>query len=271
MNERRRGVIVCLPERRTALRNINRQQNKTRPANPTSLPDLEVVHPYNETLGGELFLQRDVTDANGDRTLFFYTIDNLKYLCASPQVFCDGTFKVVPSIFYQLYTVHGIVFNNVFPLIYILTTKKDTVTYTTIFQTLQTHAQSLNLNLMPNIITADFELAAINSIQDVFPESDVKCCLFHWGQNIFRQAVNFGLKTIFRTNDDVKESILMLLALPFVPLDDLQDVFDKLETLIDERVLQLWDFIKINYVRGRARGRGRRAHAIEPRFPAARF
>lgn len=37
----------------------------------------------------------------------------LRYLCSSQSIFIDGTFKVVPSIFTQLYTIHGMAYGQV--------------------------------------------------------------------------------------------------------------------------------------------------------------
>lgn len=95
-------VLQRLPERQTLLRGINRAQNRNRPANPLSLNDLNFRSPYTETLNGERFLQYDTELADGNRVVIFYTIDDLRRLCSSESIFMDGTFKTVPSLFYQV-------------------------------------------------------------------------------------------------------------------------------------------------------------------------
>jgi hypothetical protein len=37
----------------------------------------------------------------------FSTVGNLEIACKSTSLFMDGTFKVVPSIFAQLYIIHA--------------------------------------------------------------------------------------------------------------------------------------------------------------------
>jgi hypothetical protein len=43
----------------------------------------------------------------------FATAESLKHLCSSSSVFMDGTFKVVPTIFSQLYILHSKVLGQV--------------------------------------------------------------------------------------------------------------------------------------------------------------
>ena len=59
-----------------------------------------------KTLNRLEFLVRDTTVEN-ERVLIFSTFDNIAYLAQSPFWIMDGTFKTVPTIFTQLYTIHG--------------------------------------------------------------------------------------------------------------------------------------------------------------------
>lgn len=133
---------------------IIRYQNKSRPQLPGELGDLNIEPPYDVTLGNKRFLQYDSKNDDGsdtddgdteeqnerprkDRIIMFYTDKNLEYLVRSKTVFCDGTFKTAPSMFYQLYSIHGKVFGHVFPLVYILATRKDEPTYKKILDKLK--------------------------------------------------------------------------------------------------------------------------------------
>ena len=42
----------------------------------------------------------------------------------SLQCHCDGTFSVAPDVFYQVYTIHGVIENAVIPLVYALLPNK---------------------------------------------------------------------------------------------------------------------------------------------------
>ena len=56
----------------------------------------------------------------------------------------------------------------------------------------------------------------------------------------------------FQEDQEVRASVSCLLALPFVPLDDLNEVFDGLHDTCHEAIVPLWDYIETTYVRGRS-------------------
>lgn len=259
---RNEEVLMSLPERNDIIRTINRVQNRHRPRNPVSLEDLEIVAPYTTTLNGQDFLQFDSRDQN--RIVIFYTLDALTKLCNSRNIFCDGTFKTVPNMFFRLYTIHGTVNGYVFPMVYVLATRKTEETYYTIFNHLKEHAARLGQEFNPQYIVSDFELGFLNVARQLWPQSTVHGCLFHFTQAIWRYAVNLGLKVQFNQDQEVRTSIQMLLALPFVPLADLITVFDSISEEVPDDVVDLVNYIDATYVRGRA-ARGRR-RATAPRF-----
>lgn len=154
-----------------------------------------------------------------------------------------------------------------FPLIYCLTTRKTSETYGFIFNHIKSHALSLGLNPSPSRVICDFELAAINSIQVVFSSTSIGGCLFHYSQAVWKKVIAEGLKQQYRTDEGIKNSVNYLLALPFIPLSNLFDVFDELFNVLHESVIPIWQYLELYYVRGRE-GRGRR-RAVLPTFPPA--
>jgi hypothetical protein len=68
----------------------------------------------------EIYLLDDGVDflkfdscAGDDRIVIFWTDHNLRLLAQSPNWHCDGTFKLCPPLFEQIYTVYSIVNNRV--------------------------------------------------------------------------------------------------------------------------------------------------------------
>lgn len=59
-----------------------------------------------KSINGQDFLI-DEYNKNGKRCIVFSTPDLLKMLCESPIVFMDGTFKISPTGFQQLYSIHA--------------------------------------------------------------------------------------------------------------------------------------------------------------------
>ncbi len=99
----------------------------------------------------------------------------------------DSTFKTVPTIFYQLYTIHtpiGVKDNSkILPLVYALMTNKSEELYKQLFQDLIDFAKENDIELNPLTIITDFEQVAINASYSEFPEVRNKECFFHLVQS----------------------------------------------------------------------------------------
>jgi hypothetical protein len=156
------------------------------PPEPQNLGEINVPNLLCNTLGGELFLVRD-TEIGNERILLFTTKTNIQHLSQSFFWVMDGTFKIVPAIFYQLYTIHASVGaeNNsqILPLVYALMTGKSEELYQSLFQDLIEFAEENNISLRPSRILTDFKKAAINASHEEFPGVINKGCFFHLCQN----------------------------------------------------------------------------------------
>lgn len=109
----------------------------------------------------------------------------------------DGTFKIQPRYFTQLYTVHGKYKNNFFPLVYALLPSKSQQHYermlTLIKEAAERDATALNFPMA----LCDFEIAAINAIETVFPDVMVKGCYFHFTQSIIRKVKCYDFPYVY--------------------------------------------------------------------------
>ena len=74
------------------------------------------------------------------KVLIFTTSNNINYLSRSSFWIMDGTFKTVPTIFTQLYAIHGSVGSNensrIMPLVFSLMSSKSKACYRALFQNL---------------------------------------------------------------------------------------------------------------------------------------
>lgn len=174
--------------------------------------------------------------------------------------FGDGTFQVVPLLFFQLYTLHARVGNNYPPCIYFLLPNKTNATYRRMIQAVMNLFE--NEELQPQRVLLDFEQAAISAFREEFPNSEISGCFFHLSQSVIRHVGTLGLIRRFRENVDGFQMLVRSLpALAFVPLDEVQTVFETLSGAFPDEpeTNQLLSYFESNYIRGPANR--------EPRFP----
>jgi hypothetical protein len=91
---------------------------------------------------------------------------------------CDGTFKVAPKLFTQLFTV-GTVKNGYFlPLAYFLLPDKKKESYAKAFRYLLKHTRP------PKVIACDFEQGIMVTACEIFNRLLIFACWFHLLQNL---------------------------------------------------------------------------------------
>ena len=128
-------TAASLPTERALKRQIQRTRNRNGrvPPLPASLEDLNIPDDYKTFDDGELFLLHD-SGPGSQRILIFSTHENLMLLSESQHWFADGTFKVAPSLFHQLYTIHCCCQGFMMPVVFALLPGKTTAVYRRVLQ-----------------------------------------------------------------------------------------------------------------------------------------
>ena len=227
------------------------------------------VEPNPQNLGFEIpekyrnVLLHDTGIANPNRILMFGSRELLHVLDDENVWLGDGTFAVVPSVFYQLDTIHAKVGNNYPPIVYFLLPNKEQNTYIRMLDALK----ELLPDSVPQIMLLDFENAAQNAFRLAYPNASVKGCLFHLSQSVIRKVGELGLKSQFENNPEFNMAVKSLMALSFVPIDDVLPRFHELaDSFPDiERVNELIAYFEVTYIQGRDRGAGLARNP--PRYP----
>ena len=107
---------TTFPKYKRLARSIRRQRGWGN--NPTTLKDVAIPLEQQLTLRGDIFLASGFDDR--ERFLIFSKEQNLDLLESNPQWHAAGTFKCRPVLFYQVYTVHGVLVAHTKPLVYML-------------------------------------------------------------------------------------------------------------------------------------------------------
>ena len=227
------AAAVNLPSVTNLRRNIRhqrRQQNIL--PNPLRREDVPVIpQQYQLTATGERFLLFDSGVGDANRMLIFATDDGLQMLANSPQWFSDGTFKLCPEIFFQIYTLHALSNNEVLPCVFALLPSKTEATYTNFLMTILNAVRRINNN-DPHGFLVDFELAAINSIRHLLPGSQVSGCFFHLCSNLWKHIQSGGMQEQYIADQQFALYLRMVAALAFVPPQDVENSFVQVDRLI---------------------------------------
>lgn len=255
--------LAQMPAMATVSRNIRRIRQKAvcAPPIPQTRNGYDIPEEYAKLNNEDLFLQYDSGKDDVNRMVIFASDKGLDDICLYNNWGCDGTFKVCPSIFYQLYTIHIVVGEICVPRIFALLPNKSQVTYHQLFSRLL----YLRPNVNPASVMLDFEKASMNAINMLFPEAQLSGCLFHLCQSVYRKIVELGFKNKYNNEEIFSLKCRCLSALSFLPVSD---VIDGFEQLIDDDDLpqELVAYFEVNYI-GCLRGRGQNIRRLIPNFP----
>ncbi|XP_042148461.1 uncharacterized protein LOC121837088 [Ixodes scapularis] len=221
---------------------------------PSRLEDVVIPAQYASKIDGSRFLLHDSGVQDQDRFLIFCSPQMVDVLRTSKKWFADGTFKVAPELFYQVYSLHCEVGGSILPAAYILLTRKDCGTYTRALNTLNAECGG---DCEPRTVTVDYELAAINAFRAVFPSADVRGCFFHLSQCVYRRLQSEGLQELYAFDPDINLEARMIPALAIVPQDDVEGAFTELASSIRAELLLVVDYFEDVFI-GRLTARGRR-------------
>ena len=215
-----RSVKGRLPRLSAMTRTIQNRRRKQRvePPLPSHRKDIVLLPEYTVTDSGENFLLFDSGPVE-KRILVFGTSNNLELLSNSQIWFADGTFKHVPLLFYQLYTIHVFKGGKAIPVLYALLPDKKRKTYLEFLRAIVT----LKPSLKSKIIITDFERAAIKVFATIFPGVEQHGCFFHFAQCIYRRIQGIGLPTRYANDADFALRLRQLAALAYVPLNCIEE------------------------------------------------
>lgn len=134
----------------------------------------------------------------------------------------DGTFFVVPGVFYQLLTILCEVYGQFFPMLFCLLPSKSEQIYVRAFTEI---VRVLSLRQVTPInlktIVSDFEQAILNAVKVVFPWAQSRGCLFHFAQCIYRKVQSLGYATDYQNEEsqEFRRLVRLLIALAHVPAE----------------------------------------------------
>ncbi|CAF1589737.1 unnamed protein product, partial [Rotaria magnacalcarata] len=201
---------------------------------------------YRLNGNGENFLLADRDSTYFDRILMFSSNRQLEIFFKSEVIFCDGTFASAPPQFEQIYTIHAVYEDEVFPCVFALCTHKNTQTYITIMEELKSAAERMNKQFAPSLIMSDFEGGFIRAVNQTYSRDDTRHvgCYFHMCQAIYRKVQEIGVQIPYNSKVWVRNVVRSLMAVPLLYQNLIHDQFDHIVNTIVEREKEAKKIIK---------------------------
>lgn len=216
------ALLPCIPVMKRRVQRA-RARKRTLFPTPNDRESLIIPDEFTVTHKNEPFLLHD-SGPSKRRFLIFSTTKNLQCLSSCDMLFADGTFRSVPKIFLQLYTIHGRVNGKIMPLVYMLLPDKRARTYISAINVLKEKEPRLN----PECIMIDFETTFVSTLSSCFPDAIIKGCHFHLGQCVYRHVQLDGKQRLYGQDIQFSSAVKMLIALAYVPTDYVIDSFSTL-------------------------------------------
>lgn len=195
---------------------------------------------------------RDDEENDSILIIIFATTGNLHHLSRAKVWYGDGTFKVCPTLFYQLYTLHAEVHGQVVPLVYTLLPGKSQRSYR--FMWMKLHELLAERRLVSNLeeFRSDLELGPINTVTTVFVPRSLATCFFHFAQAHWRKIQALGLMEQYLHDEEFSMLLRCFTALAFVPDDRIIEYFNilcqNIPNEVAETVSDFVDYMAETYV-----------------------
>ncbi|KRX51856.1 hypothetical protein T09_12349 [Trichinella sp. T9] len=215
------------------------------PRLPPTRQQLEIPPQWRMTKSDRRFL---LYNNVYNSVLIFCTEENLSVLSEHSVWSMDGTFKIVPEWYQQMFTIHVFIAGKLVPLVYCLTVHKDLSTYCEIFDNLILKAAALGLVLQPQTVICDFETALIPALQGTFPGVNIQGCYFHFCQAVLRKVTDLGMRTSYIHEAATKKKVKMLLATAFLPPHDVPVAVELLGRDATGSIAALFNYFRVEWM-----------------------
>jgi hypothetical protein len=207
--------------------------------NPRTLVEFDQLLQTSESLS--TFYKGTVrTPQDNEPCAFLFAQDGLLGgLRDSQNIAFDGTFFVVPSMFYQMFTVFFVREHHFFPGIVVLMTGKTYQKYLAVFEAIHELIPAFD----PIEGMSDFEIASRNAANNVFEHLNAKGCFFHFTKCVFKHLQKLGLSNKFLRDPAFKSWAKCVMGLPLLPANLILSEFETLEAqqfqfaAADQRIL----------------------------------
>lgn len=106
--------------------------------------------------------------------------------------------------------------NQIFPVFYILMTRRTTECYTALFQFIEKKI----FKMEPAEIITDFEGGIRKAIKKCYKRTTLRGCWYHFCAALRKKCYKLGLHSILKSNFDAEKLYQQLMSLPLLPAEN---------------------------------------------------
>ena len=114
------------------------------------------------------------------------------------------------------------------PAVWAFMKRRRTKDYLRLLQSLSSSALEIGYTLKPIQVMIDFEIAAKEAFENLFPRIIVKGCIFHFSQSLFKRFCTLGLKTDYLEKAEVHKWFKAVFCLALIPINNIEQEFEML-------------------------------------------
>ena len=144
------------------------------------------------------------------RVIVYATDDCLDELESATTAYFDGTFKVAPRHFCQIWVIRVKVGEVTIPVAYAILEDKSYQSYSLAIEMLKEAAPTWS----PTLILTDFEQSELKALYEHFDKDSVRGCNFHYDQALLK---HFKRVPGYATDSNLRDCLYLCFGLSFVP------------------------------------------------------
>nr|XP_022906669.1 uncharacterized protein LOC111418369 [Onthophagus taurus] len=172
------------------------------------------------------FYQEKFSTENGAYAIIF---SNINKDVKSDLMYVDGSFQInnTESFEYHLITVLIWLDESYYPILFALVNKKNQEIFAKIFKHLR---DDLAPNLKPYEIVTDYESSLYYALGEIYLDSHIGGSFYYYTQNIYKKICSLNLSKNLETNSNFRNIYHMLLMLPLLPVNTIEDALNTIKT-----------------------------------------
>ena len=204
------------------------------PRDPVEMIQFDADESWCKLKSGENIVKGDTVLENGKRILMFSVNDLLDVAARSKELLGDGTFKITPMLWGQVFVISGQRSSTVFvPVAVFLLPDKMRISYAEAFSLFREALEVREVRLSAEYFMSDFEPAIKQDFTNQFPLIKPKGCSFHFSKAIITKVQKSGFKSDYAKRENVAfgSFIRAILGLVYCPLERFKEAIRNLYLL----------------------------------------